>query len=266
MGTPLSEGSGPPAGQCDPTHLKNRQPPRNTRARGVNWASKYSRSKSNRASVGCAGTSQIQGGPQPSTYRTQRIHIKRSGARHNRKPTEVFIYVVLGNADKLPIQSTCPGFMQLHHLHHVSWIHHRTAKTTRSGFRLARSVDWTTHSQSRVNRGRAAKAPVWRTFNCCVIRRAQGCSSDYCWYIQRVRGKALGSTHHAAIKSPSNGSFLMCRYLSTWQVFFEPACILEQPGWAAEVECEERNSRLGLRWSETSANVKEFSKTCPYVF
>lgn len=96
------------------------------------------------------------------------------------------IYVVLGNADKLPIQSKCPGIMQIHHLHHISWIHHRRAKTTRSGFRLARTVDWTTHIQSRVNRGRAAKAPVWRTFNCCVIRRAQGCSSDYFRYIQRV--------------------------------------------------------------------------------
>lgn len=30
------------------------------------------------------------------------------------------IYVVLGNADKLPIQSKCPGIMQIHHLHHIS--------------------------------------------------------------------------------------------------------------------------------------------------
>lgn len=63
--------------QSTSTHHKNRQPPRNTR------------SKSNRASVGRAGTSQIHGGPQPSTYRTHRIHKKHPGARHNRKPTDL---------------------------------------------------------------------------------------------------------------------------------------------------------------------------------
>lgn len=55
----------------------------------TDWASKYHRAKSNRASVGRAGTSQIHGGPQPSTYRTQRIHIKHPRARHNRKPTDL---------------------------------------------------------------------------------------------------------------------------------------------------------------------------------
>lgn len=149
-----------------------------TRAQGVDWAS-----KSNRASVGRAGTSQIHGGPQPSTYRTHRIHNKHPGARHNRKPTDLRRF---GKCWQITYSVKMPRYHANTSPSSYKLNPSPSSKDNKKWIRLARTVDWTTHIQSRVNRGRAAKAPVWRTFNCCVIRRAQGCSSDYFRYIQRV--------------------------------------------------------------------------------
>ena len=78
----LSNGRGPPAGQCHLTHHKN-----------------CPGTQELKASTGSPNTldpnpvvpnpRQIRGGPQASTYRPQRIHNKRPGARHDRKHSEV---------------------------------------------------------------------------------------------------------------------------------------------------------------------------------